>query len=157
MPFMLIGVLISLYRLAKIAKCDLVFGLICVTASFLMAPMRWFVSIDKGVPTWGLATVVFLVVLIYAKQVKIVKKNLGQSLGNISYPMYAIHPAMATLVVSFLANLNYIQKTLIFLSLTLLFSIIVNRVIELPSIGLSKRSWKKRQLLSSSVAIHPTI
>jgi peptidoglycan/LPS O-acetylase OafA/YrhL len=152
-PFMIIGVLINLYMSSKIDSSDLVFGLVCTIAAFFMAPMRWFVSIEKGIPTWGLAVIVFMLVLRYGKSIAFLNSRVGSYIGNLSYPMYAIHPAIAATVSFAAPNFNYFQRTVLFLILTLVASGLIHVFVEKPSMNASKGYGKKGASATSAITV----
>ena len=141
-PFMFNGLFFSLLYFNKIGRAEALVGVFCASAAFLVGPCDWFVAIDKGLPSWMLAAAVFVVALRKHDGLPILTTPIARFFGDISYPLYAVHVAIASAALAY-APYGMAEKFVAFVISAVAAAWLIHVSIEQPSIRLSKRTFGK--------------
>lgn len=93
-----------------------------------------------------LAPLIFMVLIISlsfnsGKIFDITSNKIGIFLGNISYPVYLIHPLCISITNEIILTTNIKLKITIYISIVVLFSYFINKYIEKPSLELIKNKY----------------
>lgn len=138
MPWMFCGLFASLLYTEKITREDFYLGVVCALSAFLLSPCRWFITLDKVLPSYALAALVFGYLLHRRGNVPFFNSKVLEFLGDISYPLYGIHSAVALMVATFVKGGWSVQLATFILS-ALFSGWVLHRAIEQPFIALGRK------------------
>lgn len=138
-PFMFGAFFVSLHFAGRISVGDMWLGVLVSGCVFLMGPMRLFTTLGAPFYAFMLAVVAFAAVFVYRDSIPFLRGRVANFLGKVSYPMYAIHTAVSTMVFSYTPHGKLPLKFALYVPAVLLGSYVIHRWIEKPAIALSKR------------------
>ncbi|CAA2105977.1 acyltransferase family protein [Variovorax paradoxus] len=139
LPFMFIAFFASLHFTGRISAGDMWLGMLASSCVFLMGPMRLFTSWGTPLLSFVLAAAIFGAVFVYRNSIPFLRGRVANFVGEISYPMYAIHTSVSTLVFSYTPHGKLPLKFALYVPGVLLASYVIHRWVEKPAIALSKR------------------
>jgi peptidoglycan/LPS O-acetylase OafA/YrhL len=138
MPWMFCGLFASLLYIEKITRGDFYLGVACALSAFLLSPCRWFITLDKVLPSYALAALVFGYLLLRQGNVSFFNSKVLRFLGDISYPLYGIHSAVALIVAAFVTG-GWLVQLAAFVSGVLFSGWVIHQAIEQPFIALGRK------------------
>jgi peptidoglycan/LPS O-acetylase OafA/YrhL len=158
--YMLIGTLFNLHYRGSLSGRGLAWG---CAAAFLVFVMTWANNHNlrgqevHGALNYLLALLCFA--LFYANRRAITTPRILAWLGDISYPLYAVHPIVGYAVLMYLSarGMSPLPATLITLGVVLALATILHYAIEAPTNRLGKRvaAWSGRKLPRPIATVRP--
>lgn len=149
LPFMFIGTSICMLKKKAINKMQFTGLMLLIILAISYTPYPVYYSIDKGLPSFILAIIIFCLCLEYKPMSDIMSKKPMLFLGKISYPLYAIH--MSILIFAYYSR-DTIGGSGVFIEimiLSLIMAYIIHVTVESPIHEWSKRKVKNKYLLKS--------
>uniref|UniRef100_UPI00119F710A acyltransferase family protein n=1 Tax=Yersinia hibernica TaxID=2339259 RepID=UPI00119F710A len=149
LPFMFVGTSICMLKKKAINKMQFTGLILLIILAISYAPYPIYFSLDKGLPSFILAVIVFCLCLDYKQMSNIMSKKPMLFLGRISYPLYAIH--MSVLIFAYYSR-DVIGGSGVFIEiviLSLIMAYIIHVTVESPIHAWSKRKVKNKYLLKS--------
>jgi len=138
LPMLVLGWCGWLWYSGQISRWSLILGACSVALALSMTPYPIYVSWSRGAPSWMLAAVLFLAILMQPRFFTLLSGRAGHFLGQISFPLYAIHPAMLWVMQDLRTGVVAVDLP-VFLALTLAASWLIHQLFEAPAIEFSKR------------------
>lgn len=143
LPYMIMGVFVCLRMLGHLSLAQTGLGLIIATAAFFRAPLEIMRSMQALLPSYLLAAGVFAFTLYARAYLRFLSNRVSSFLGLVSYPVYAIHLGIITLVNHYLPLPLMVRFALVITG-TLIVAYGLHRWIEQPLIDWSKRkTWHR--------------
>jgi peptidoglycan/LPS O-acetylase OafA/YrhL len=139
LPFMFAAFFVSLHFTGRISAGDMWLGMLVSGCVFMMGPMRLFTTWGAPLMSFVLAAAIFGIVFVYRDSIPFLRGRVANYLGEISYPMYAIHTAVSTVVFSYTPHGKLPLKFVLYVPAVLIASYLIHQWIEKPAIALSKR------------------
>jgi peptidoglycan/LPS O-acetylase OafA/YrhL len=130
---------VSLHFTGRISAGDMWLGMLVSGCVFMMGPMRLFTTWGAPLMSFVLAAAIFGIVFVYRDSIPFLRGRVANYLGEISYPMYAIHTAVSTVVFSYTPHGKLPLKFVLYVPAVLIASYLIHQWIEKPAIALSKR------------------